>query len=135
MYFAVTIPPSKFAPYKDIIEMEGLAYKVVPRKGENMINVPGVENCITKEFKYDGILTRDWTRDHSIYLATFIEHLIQNYSAAFVQLAYAKHEDKDYQAALKYMKIASEISPQLEPPVQFGEEADTELRKALATGA
>jgi Flp pilus assembly protein TadD len=119
VYFAVTIPPSKFAPYKDIIEMEGLAYKVVPRRGENMINVPGVENCITKEFKYDCILTSDWTRDTTIYLAPFIEHLIQNYSAAFVQLAYAKHEEKDYQSALKYMKVAEEISPQLEPPVQL----------------
>jgi tetratricopeptide (TPR) repeat protein len=99
--------------------MEGLAYKVVPRKGENMINVAGVEDCITKEFKYDGILTKDWKRDHSIYLATFIEHLIQNYSAAFVQLAYAKHEEKDYKSALKYMKVADEISPQLEPPVQL----------------
>jgi hypothetical protein len=119
VYFAVTIPPSKFAPYKDIIEMEGLAYKVVPRRGENMINIPGVENCITKEFKYDCILTKDWTRDHSIYLADFIEHLIQNYSAAFVQLSYAKHESGDYATALKYMKVASEISPQLEPPVQL----------------
>jgi hypothetical protein len=33
IYFAVTIPPATFAPYKDIIEMEGLAYKVVPRRG------------------------------------------------------------------------------------------------------
>jgi len=119
VYFAVTIPPSKFAPYKDIIEMEGLAYKVVPRRGENMINIPGVENCITKEFKYDCILTKDWTRDHSIHLADYIEHLIQNYSAAFVQLSYAKHEAGDYATALKYMKVASEISPQLEPPVQL----------------
>lgn len=119
VYFAVTIPPSKFAPYKDIIEMEGLAYKVVPKKGQNMINVPGVEECITREFKYDGILTKDWKRDKSIYLAPFIEHLIQNYSAAFVQLAYAKHDSGDYKDALKYMQVASEISPHLEPPVQL----------------
>jgi len=119
VYFAVTIPPSKFAPYKDIIEMEGLAYKVVPRRGENMINVPGVENCITKEFKYDGILTADWKRDTSIYLPPFLEHLIQNYSAAFVQLAYAKHDAGDYQRALKYMEVAEQISPHLEPTVQL----------------
>jgi tetratricopeptide (TPR) repeat protein len=119
VYFAVTIPPATFAPYKDILEMQGLAYEVVPRRGENMINVEKVEDCITREFKYDCILTKDWTRDHRVYLATWIEHLIQNYSAAFVQLAYAKHEAGDYQAGLKYMKIANEISPQLEPPVQL----------------
>ena len=119
VYFAVTIPPSKFAPYKDIIEMQGLCYKVVPRRGENMIDVPKVEECITKEFKYDGILTKDWMRDKSIFLPVYVEHLIQNYSAAFVQLSYAKHEAGDYANALKYMKVAGQISPHLEPPVQL----------------
>jgi hypothetical protein len=119
VYFAVTIPPSKFAPYKNIIEMQGLAYKVVPRRGENMIDVPRVEECITKEFKYDGILTKDWMRDKSIFLPVYVEHLIQNYSAAFVQLSYAKHEAGDYAKALKYMKVAGQISPHLEPPVQL----------------
>jgi len=119
VYFAVTIPPAKFAPYRDILEMNGLAYKVVPRKGEYMINVPGVENCVTKEYKYDGILTKDWKRDKTIFLPSFVEHLIQNYSAAFVQLSYAKHDAKDYATALKYMEIANQISPQLEPPVQL----------------
>jgi tetratricopeptide (TPR) repeat protein len=78
-----------------------------------------VENCITKEFKYDGILTRDWTRDKTIYLAPYIEHLIQNYAAAFIQLAYAKHDAGDNQTALKYMKVGNEIAPHLEASVQL----------------
>ncbi len=118
-YFAVTIPPSTFAPYKDIIEMEGLAYKVVPRRGENMINVPKLEDCIANQYQYGNILTAGWTRDKSVYLQPYVEHLIQNYSAAFIQLAYAKHESGDYPTALKYMKISAEISPRLEPPRQL----------------
>ena len=118
-YFAVTIPPATFAPYRDIMEMEGLAYKVVPRRGENMMNVPKLEDCIVKQYQYGGILTADWKRDKSVYLQPYIEHLIQNYSAAFVQLAYVKHDNKDYVDALKYMKVAAEISPRLEPPRQL----------------
>lgn len=119
VYFAVTIPPSTFSPYKEIIEMEGLAYKVVARRGANMINIPKLEECIARQYRYDGILNADWTRDRSIYLQPYIEHLIQNYSAAFVQLSYAKNDAKDYKAALKYMKVAGEISPRLEPPRQL----------------
>jgi hypothetical protein len=118
-YFAVTIPPATFAPYKEIIEMEGLAYKVVPRRGERMINIPKLEDCIVNQYSYGGILTGEWKRDRSLYLQPYIEHLIQNYSAAFVQLAYAKHDQKDFANALKYMQVASEISPHLEPPVQL----------------
>jgi hypothetical protein len=119
IYFAVTIPSTTFAPYRDIMEMEGLAYKVVPRKGDNMINVPKLEECIVDEYSYGGILTSDWKRDKSIYLQPYIEHLIQNYSAAFVQLAYEKHKAGDYASALKYMEISNEISPQLAPPRQL----------------
>jgi tetratricopeptide (TPR) repeat protein len=119
VYFAVTIPPATFAPYREIMEMEGLAYKVVNRRGENMVNMAKLEDCIVNQYTYGAILTRDWVRDRSIYLQPYIEHLIQNYAAAFVQLAYAKHQDGDYASALKYMKVANEISPHLEPPYQL----------------
>ncbi len=119
VYFAVTIPASTFAPYREILEMEGLAYKVVPRKGERMVNVPKLEDCIVNQFKYSGILTKDWVRDGSVYLQPYVVHLIQNYSVAFMELSYAKHQEGDHEAAIKYMLIAQEISPQLEPPRQL----------------
>jgi tetratricopeptide (TPR) repeat protein len=119
VYFAVTIPSSTFAPYREILEMEGLAYKVVPRKGENMVNLAKLEDCIVSEYTYGGILDKNWKRDKSIYLQPYIEHLIQNYSAAFVQLAYEKHKAGDYAGALRYMEISGQISPLLEPPRQL----------------
>ncbi|HEU4364981.1 MAG TPA: DUF2723 domain-containing protein, partial [Candidatus Krumholzibacteria bacterium] len=75
IYFAVTIPSSTFAPYREIMEMEGLAYKVVPRRGENMVNLAKLENCIVNEYTYGGILDREWKRDTTIYLQPYIEHL------------------------------------------------------------
>jgi hypothetical protein len=82
IYFAVTIPSDTFAPYREIMEMEGLAYKVVPRKGERMVNVPKIEDCIVNEYRYSGILTQDWKRDGSVYPQPYVVHLIQNYSVA-----------------------------------------------------
>lgn len=119
IYFAVTIPSATFAPYKDIMEMEGLAYKVVPRKGERMVNVPKLEDCIVNQYQYDGILTKDWKSDGSVYLQDYVVHLIQNYSVAFMELSFAKHTAGDYNAAIQYMQVAQEISPQLDPPRQL----------------
>ena len=119
IYFAVTIPAATFAPYREIMEMEGLAYKVVPRRGERMVNVPKLEDCIVNQYKYSGILKADWTRDGSVFLQPYVVHLIQNYSVAFMELSFAKHEAGDYQGAIKYMQIAQEISPHLDPPRQL----------------
>jgi hypothetical protein len=119
VYFAVTIPPSTYAPYRDYLEMEGLVYRVVPRQGENMINVTRLERNVWENYKYDGILTDDWKRDYSIYLPPHTEHLIQNYAAAFIQLAYIQHQDSTFDKALRSMEVAGEISPRMEPPRQL----------------
>jgi len=119
IYFAVTIPPATYAPYRKYMEMQGLEYKVVQRKGDNMINVSRMEMNVVHNFDYTGILTADWKRDHSIYLPGFTEHLIQNYAAAFIQLAYIAHQDSSYDKAVRYLEAANQISPQMQPPRQM----------------
>jgi len=119
VYFAVTIPPATYSPYRDYLEMEGLAYRVVPRKEKNMINLARMEDNVVNKFSYESVLTDDWKRDNSVYLPSYTEHLIQNYSAAFIQLAYVLHNDSSYDKALKYMKVAHEISPHMNPPRQL----------------
>jgi tetratricopeptide (TPR) repeat protein len=81
--------------------------------------VEKLEDCIVNEYTYGGILDKNWKRDKTIYLQPYIEHLIQNYSAAFVQLAYEKHRAGDYASALHYMEVSGQISPRLEPPRQL----------------
>lgn len=119
VYFAVTIPPSTYAPYRKYLEMEGLAYKVVPREGDNMVNVTRLERNLYENFSYETILDDNWERDRSVFLPQYTEHLIQNYAAAFVQLAYIQHQDSTFDKALKSMKAAGEISPHMEPPRQL----------------
>jgi hypothetical protein len=119
IYFAVTIPPETYAPYKEIIEFEGLVYKVVRRKGKNMINKAKMTENILNNYKYTSILDENWKRDKTIYLPPHTEHLIQNYAAAFVQLALTQHRDSLYHDAVRSLEIAHEISPNMQPPIQL----------------
>ena len=115
IYFAVTIPPETFAPYRDFLEMEGLAYRVVPRKGKNMVNVARLEENIWQKYDYGGILDKNWKRDDSLYRVSYITRLIQNYAAAFTQLGFEKGRRDDFGAAVKNLEVALEITPDLDP--------------------
>ncbi len=119
IYFAVTIPPETYAPYRDYLEMEGLEYRLVKRKGENLVNVSKLEQNLMENYDYTCLLTPDWKRDTSMYQPPYVRHLVQNYAAAFVQLAYAMHQDSLYDKALRYLEIAREISPSMEPARQM----------------
>jgi len=119
VYFAVTIPTETYAPYRQYLEMEGLAYRVVPKQGENMINVTRMERNVTENYQYTSILDADWKRDRSVYLPPHTEHLIQNYAAAFIQLSWIMHQDSVYDKAAKYMAAAYEISPHMQAPRQM----------------
>jgi predicted Zn-dependent protease len=117
IYFAVTIPPSTYAPYREYLEMQGLVYLLVQTKGSNMINEQLVEENIYNQFSYRSILTEDWKRDESVFLPAHTKHLIQNYAAAFIQLGYLQQEDAE--KGLRSFQIANEIAPQMEPVKQL----------------
>ena len=115
IYFAVTIPPETFAPYREFLEMEGLAYRVVPRKGKNLVNLEKLEDNIWNKFDYGGILDKNWKRDDSLYREEYVTRLIQNYAAAFTQLGFEKGRRDEYEAAIKNLEIALQITPDLDP--------------------
>ncbi|MEE9269801.1 MAG: DUF2723 domain-containing protein [Candidatus Krumholzibacteria bacterium] len=119
IYFAVTIPPHIYKPYREIIEMEGLAYRVVLRKGTNMINAEKLEDNIWNKFSWQSLLDEDWKRDETTYQPPFVDRLVQNYAAAFTQLGFLKAQEDDYAAAVKNLEVAQEISPDLEPVVNW----------------
>jgi tetratricopeptide (TPR) repeat protein len=117
IYFAVTIPPETYAPYREFLEMEGLVYRVVPRKGRNMVNVAKLEDNIWNKFDFDGILDDNYKKDTSIYHPSYVTRLIQNYAAAFTQLGFEKGRKDDFEGAVKNLEVALEISPDLQPPL------------------
>jgi tetratricopeptide (TPR) repeat protein len=119
VYFAVTIPPEYFAPYREFMEMEGLVYRVVPRKGDNMINREKMEENVWHNYSYAGLLDADWKYDDTTYQPPFVRRLIQNYAAAFTQLGYLASQEQDYAAAIKNLEPAEQIAPDLPPVVMW----------------
>jgi tetratricopeptide (TPR) repeat protein len=119
IYFAVTIPPATYAPYREYLEMEGLAHLVVPRKGENMVNVVKLREQLEEVYDFTSILDENGKRDKSVFLPRHTEHLIQNYAAAFFQLSYIQHRDSLYADAARNMEIANQISPNMNAPIQL----------------
>jgi tetratricopeptide (TPR) repeat protein len=119
IYFAVTIPPETYAPYREFLEMEGLTYRVVPKKGKNMVNVERLEDNLWNKYDYGGILDENWKRDDTLYRPEYVRRLIQNYSAAFTQLGFQKGREDDFEGAAKNLEVALEISPNLDPPLMW----------------
>ncbi len=117
IYFAVTIPPETYAPYREFLEMEGLVYRVVPRKGRNMVNVDKLEDNIWDKFDFGGILDDDWKLDNTVYRPSYVRRLIQNYAAAFTQLGFEQGRRDNYGDAVKNLEVALQISPNLQPPL------------------
>jgi tetratricopeptide (TPR) repeat protein len=78
-----------------------------------------VEENLFHNFDYTSILDKNWKRDNSVYLPPYTEHLIQNYAAAFFQLATIQHRDSLYQDAVRSMETAHEISPRMMPLIQL----------------
>ncbi len=119
IYFAVTIPPAIYEPYREFLEMEGLAYRVVPRTGQNMVNLAKLEENVWQNYSYLGLLDENWRRDESIYHPAFVNRLVQNYAAAFTQLGFMRYREQDYEAAIKNLEAAEQISPGLKPVVMW----------------
>ncbi len=117
VYFAVTIAPEALEPYRDYLEMQGLVYELVPKKGTNMINTAVLEDSIFNKYSYRSILTDDWKRDTSVYLPKHTRSLIQNYALAFVQLGHLQKDDPE--KAVRAMRIAHEIAPHFEPAIEL----------------
>lgn len=119
IYFAVTIPPEVYEPYRDFMEMEGLAYRIVPKKGTNMVNMDKLEENVWENFSYKGILDDNGKRDRSVYQPPFVNRLIQNYAAAFTQLGFSRYQAQEYGEAIKNLEAAEQIAPNLAPVVMW----------------
>jgi hypothetical protein len=119
VYFAVTVPRETYAPYLEIMELQGLAYKFVRRRGENMVNKELLAENVLENYDYTSVLDEDWKRDHSVYLPQHTRHLIQHYAWSFIRLAFIQHRDSLYQDALRSMETAHEISPHMPEPLQL----------------
>jgi hypothetical protein len=119
IYFAITIKREVYEPYLDILEYEGLAYRLVRRQGKNMVNKEKLIENVTQNFDYASVLDEDWKRDESVYLPSHTENLIINYANAFIQLGISQRRDSLFAEAVRAMETAHQISPEYPPPMEL----------------
>jgi tetratricopeptide (TPR) repeat protein len=119
VYFSVTIDPDIYKEYREFLETEGLAQRLVPRKGRNMINTAELEENVWQNYSYAGLLDENYKRDERVYQPPFVRRLCQNYSAAFGQLGFVKAREGDYAGAIRNLEVAGEITPNLQDIVMW----------------
>jgi tetratricopeptide (TPR) repeat protein len=81
IYFAVTVSTANKLGLDDHLIMEGMAYRIVPSKGENRIDLDLMWKRYMEECKFRGL------NDSTMYKGENDNRLVANYVSGFLQLA------------------------------------------------
>jgi hypothetical protein len=119
IYVSTTVPRTTYAPYLDILELEGLVFRFVPRKGENMVNEELLKKNVTERYDFSSILDEHGKRRYEVYLPAHTQNLITHYSYSYMRLAVIQHRDSLFDDAVTSLERAREISPILPEPAQL----------------
>ncbi len=150
-YFAVTIPRDTLEPFMPYLMMEGMVYLMTLTEGTDQVDVEKLRYNLEHRFEWQGVLGRDrntvgeaWAERRegrsileitpspydpaldmpSFYKDPTINHLIQNYAAAWSRLAIELDRDgpgrsPDPVGAVRAMEMASLIREDLGPVVLY----------------
>ncbi|MBN1164673.1 MAG: DUF2723 domain-containing protein, partial [Candidatus Krumholzibacteriota bacterium] len=111
IYFAVTTPREKWAPYAQYLEMQGMVRKLTPLPGEFLINEFMMKRNFEDIFEFRGFLTAEGKRDNSMYKSYDTNVMFTNFSVASMELASLNSRRKDYSEAVRWAELALELNP------------------------
>jgi hypothetical protein len=109
IYLAVTVPEQMGLEKQ--LTLEGLAYRVSPEPTRKEIDLETTIRNLYQVFRYDGLLDKNRNFDASVYKDDNAMKLVQNYSAAHVQVAYQLQTMGRIPEAIKALDDARKISP------------------------
>ncbi len=110
VYFAVTVPHEVWTPYKENLEMEGMVRRIVPYKGEHLLNEFLMARNFDDIYKYRGVLTDKMERDRSVFKNEDTKTMFINFSVAAFQLAQEAARDGDYKEASRRAELSIEFN-------------------------
>ncbi|MFA4947768.1 MAG: DUF2723 domain-containing protein [Candidatus Krumholzibacteriia bacterium] len=115
IYFATSVAASKWKPYEQYLETQGLVMRLVPRQGSRMLTAFMIRRCFDDLFRFRGILTENGRVDASIYKEKDLNITLNNYGVAAAELSNACGREKDYAGAVRWMEVALNFAPYLKP--------------------
>ena len=111
IYLAVTVPEQM--GLENRLTLEGLVYRIHDRDiGAHAIDISKTLDNLYRVFRYRGLLDRNRAYDASVFKDENARRLVQNYSAAHVQLAYQLHQQQRLPEAIQLMTDASKMTPE-----------------------
>lgn len=114
VYFAVTVPSELWKPYEENLEMEGMVRKIVPYKGDHLLNEFQMARNFDYIYRYRGVLTEDREVDDSVFKNDDTRSMFVNYAVASFQLAQARARDGDYLDASKWAVLSMKFEDSFE---------------------
>jgi hypothetical protein len=116
IYFAVTVPHESWQPYEDYLEMQGMARKLITRKGKYQTNEFMLRRNFEDIYVFRGVLGPDWKRDESTYKSEYTSGMFQNFAVAAMELARLSALRQDYREALKWTELTQQLKPDFDFP-------------------
>ena len=121
IYFAVTVSDQNKMNMDDYLRMDGLSFKIVPYKVEQ-VDTDRLEKNLTEVFQYRNLDNPD------VYFNDNIIGLLQNYRAAFLRLAHVYYSTQQQQKLGDILQHMEEVmpfdvipAPDIRLPLQVGQ--------------
>jgi tetratricopeptide (TPR) repeat protein len=110
IYLAVTVPEQ--LGFEKRTTLEGLVFRVSPNEvGEHAVDARKTLHNLYRVYRYDGLLDKNRDYDRSVYKDENAYKLVQNYSAAHVQVAYRLQQAGQAKDALTVLRDAVKMTP------------------------
>jgi tetratricopeptide (TPR) repeat protein len=109
IYLAVTVPDQMGLDRQ--LTLEGLVYRVSEQPATRVMDLEKTRKNLYEVFLYRGLLDKNRNFDSTVYKDENAMRLVQNYSAAHVQIAYELQASQNLPEAIRVLEDARKISP------------------------
>jgi tetratricopeptide (TPR) repeat protein len=110
IYMAVTVPEQ--LGFEKNLMLEGLVFRVYPNQvPDRAVDTAKTLHNLYSVFRYGGLLNKNRDYDRTVYKDDNAYKLVQNYSAAHVQVAYQMQQAGHNQEAITILRDAVKMTP------------------------
>lgn len=117
LYLAVTVPDQM--GFEKKLTLEGLVFRMYPEDTKQQLDVNKTLYNLYHVFQYRGLLDKNRAYDTSVYKDENAYRLVQNYTAAHVQVAYQLQLDGKPKEAIRVLEDAIKISPDFPGLIEY----------------